>query len=257
MREALIGYTGFVGGNLLMQKPFSDLYASANIANIRGQKFDRLVCAGVSAVKWWANENPAEDLAKIDDLISHLSYVESDAFTLISTIDVFKNPCGATEDRVPDKAGLNAYGTNRLYFESFVRTRFPHASIVRLPALFGDNLRKNALYDLINRHRTININPRSAFQWYPLERLARDLDIVEKQNLQLVHFATEPVTMKALIERFFPDAEVAPETAGAPVYDFRTKYAGVFGAEVPYILRQEEIFAAMARMIAKVSAGAL
>jgi hypothetical protein len=240
-----------------MQQAFSDLYASANIANIRGKKFDRVVCAGISAVKWWANKNPTEDLAKIDDLISHLSYVEADAFTLISTIDVFKSALGVTEDCVPDTAGLHAYGTNRLHFEAFIRKRFPHAKIVRLPALFGDNLRKNALYDLINRNQTMNINPRSAFQWYPIERLAHDLDIVENQNLQLVHLATEPVTMKVIIERFFPDAEVAPEIAVASVYDFHTKYARLFGAEAPYILRQNEILAAMSRMISKALAGAL
>lgn len=249
MRQALIGSTGFVGGNLLSQQAFSDLYASANIAEIRGQAFDRIVCAGVSAVKWWANKNPEEDLAKIDNLVSHLSHVQADVFTLISTIDIFKTPNGVTEDDVPETENLHAYGSNRLYFENFIRGRFPKVHIVRLPALFGDNLRKNALYDLMNGNQTTNINPAGSFQWYPVDWLSDDLAVVEKNDLPLVHFATEPLLMQDIIDRFFPTAEVGQATKDAPSYDFHTKYADRFNSATPYMARRDSIFAAMKHTI--------
>lgn len=250
MRHALIGHTGFVGGNLTAQRSFTDTYASANIQDIRGGHFARVVCAGVSAVKWWANKNPAEDLAKIDNLISHLDKVEADVFTLISTIDVFKVPADVSEDDAPVREDLHAYGANRLYFEDFIRSRFPHAHIVRLPALFGDNLRKNALFDLMHNNQTGNINPAASFQWYPVERLGDDLDRVEQHKLPLVHLATEPLKMSEIIERFFPEAEVGPSTENAPSYDFHTKYADVFGGQNPYVVRKDAILEAMGRMIA-------
>ena len=46
MNHGLIGYTGFVGGNLLRQSEFQKLYNSSNIAEIQEQQFDYLVCAG-------------------------------------------------------------------------------------------------------------------------------------------------------------------------------------------------------------------
>ena len=49
---ALIGNTGFVGGNLLRQQPFDALFNSKNIDDIAGRSFDLVVCAGVRAEKW-------------------------------------------------------------------------------------------------------------------------------------------------------------------------------------------------------------
>lgn len=47
MTSALIGYTGFVGGNLAKQMSFDRVYNSQNIADIEGKQFNLVVCAGV------------------------------------------------------------------------------------------------------------------------------------------------------------------------------------------------------------------
>lgn len=49
MTKALIGYTGFVGTTLLKQTKFDDFYRSTNINDIKGKKFDLVVCAGAPA----------------------------------------------------------------------------------------------------------------------------------------------------------------------------------------------------------------
>ncbi len=92
MASALIGYTGFVGSNLLRARSFDDLYNSSNIGNIVGKHYDLLVCAGVPAVKWKANKEPDRDREQIAALIDPLSKVTADRFILISTIDVYSNP---------------------------------------------------------------------------------------------------------------------------------------------------------------------
>ncbi len=66
---------------------------------------------------------------------------------LISTIDVFKNSIGKNEDYSPD--AIEAYGSNRGYLENLCRSNFEKCHIIRLPGLFGENLKKNFLYDLI------------------------------------------------------------------------------------------------------------
>ena len=77
MRTALIGDTGFIGGNLARQFAFDEHYHSTNISGIRGREFDLLVCGGITAVKWWAIQNPAEDKARIDALLTELAHVRA------------------------------------------------------------------------------------------------------------------------------------------------------------------------------------
>ena len=126
--NCLIGHTGFVGSNILEQGNFDKCYNSKNITDIDGMKFDLLVCAGVSGLKWKANKHPQEDYEQIINLISHLNKVEFKKMVLISTGSVYDNPAD------------NAYGSNRLYLETYLLNNFKNVSVVRLPSLFGNNL---------------------------------------------------------------------------------------------------------------------
>ncbi|MFI5206247.1 MAG: pyridine nucleotide transhydrogenase, partial [Candidatus Paceibacterales bacterium] len=72
MGDALIGYTGFVGSNILAQRPFDLLYNSKNISDIANKNFNTVVCAGAPGTKWIANKNPEADLANIQNLINNL-----------------------------------------------------------------------------------------------------------------------------------------------------------------------------------------
>ncbi len=241
MTQALIGYTGFVGGNLLRQDEFEATYNSANIAEIEGRRFERLVCAGVTAVKWWANKNAEEDRRRIEGLIAYLSKVKVECFTLISTVDIYNSARDVTEDDRPDESTLHPYGLNRLHLEDFVKARFPRVHIVRLPALFGAGLKKNAIYDLMHDNMTDVINRASSFQWYPLRRLKDDLDLVERGGVELINFVTPPVSMQEIHQRFFAASPMGANANAAAHYDIRTKHAGLFGRDDGYVLSREEV----------------
>ena len=58
MKNALIGFSGFVGSTLLKQASFNTLYRSTTISDIRGGHFDTVVCAAAPAQKWIANREP-------------------------------------------------------------------------------------------------------------------------------------------------------------------------------------------------------
>ena len=62
MKKALIGHSGFVGGNLKAQMNFDHFFNSTNIAEIRGQKFDEVYISAAPAEKWRANKEPENDL---------------------------------------------------------------------------------------------------------------------------------------------------------------------------------------------------
>src|SRR6266852_10340 len=97
MSTALIGHTGFLGGNLARQFSFDECYRSTNIAAIRAREFDLLVSSGVTARKWWANQNPAEDRARIDSSLGNLVSVRARRVVVLSTVDVYPAPFGVDE----------------------------------------------------------------------------------------------------------------------------------------------------------------
>ena len=59
--KAIVGYTGFVGSNMLQFYVFDNFYNSKNFEEARGKHFEEIIFCGIPAVKWFANKNPNED----------------------------------------------------------------------------------------------------------------------------------------------------------------------------------------------------
>lgn len=150
MKSALIGYTGFVGGNLELQYEFNDKYNSKNIHEIVGKSFDLCICAGVKAQKWTANQNPEKDWEDIQSLINLLEQTHIKRFVLISTVDVYPQTINVDEDTEIDSSKLQAYGLNRYRLEEWVKSYYSDYLIIRLPGLFGQNIKKNFIHDILH-----------------------------------------------------------------------------------------------------------
>ena len=149
--KALVGYTGFVGGNIDRKADFDARYNSKNIGDAFGTHPDLLVYAGLRAEKYLANHEPEKDLERIREAFDNICKIGPKELVLISTSDVYKVPVGVDEDTPVDTTELHAYGLNRYYLEQWVREAYPDASIVRLPALYGVGIKKNFVYDFIKR----------------------------------------------------------------------------------------------------------
>lgn len=148
--NALVGFTGFVGSNLYACGKFDQAFNSKNIEDAYGTSPDLLIYAGVRAEKYLANDNPSKDVAQILDAENNIKKIHPKKLVLISTVDVFKSPVGVDENSAIETDGLHAYGYNRHQLELWVRGNYPDALIIRLPALFGANIKKNFLYDYMN-----------------------------------------------------------------------------------------------------------
>ena len=292
--NAIVGYTGFVGSNLYSPDRFRAAYNSKNIGDAYGTEPDLLVYAGVRAEKFLANHDPEKDMENIRQAEENIERIRPRALVLISTIDVLNHPAGADETAETGTAGLHPYGLHRCMLEQWVRGRFPDALIVRLPGLFGRNLKKNFIYDYIHRipsmlkadqfaelamrdprleayypteengfrkaavpdgeqEKVRNIftglgfsalnftDSRSRFQFYNLGRLWGDLQTALKNNLKLLHLATEPVTAGE-VYRYLTGEDFVNELDSLPAdYDFRTCHARLFGAEKDYICDRAEV----------------
>jgi hypothetical protein len=249
MRAALIGHTGFIGSNLARQFAFSECYNSKNIGGIRGREFDLLVCAGVSAVKWWANKNADEDRARIDSLIADLAEVRAKTVVVISTVDVYPLNSGVDESFDCHSRPNHAYGTNRLHFEDTLRERFADARIVRIGGVFGPGLKKNVIYDLLHDNCLEMIHPASSFQYYNVSRLWADLKRLEATDIRLINFVSEPIITGDIIARFFPGKAVGAKPAPEAHYDVRTLHSREFGAPPPYLSGAEQVLADLGEFV--------
>ena len=147
---SLVGYTGFVGSNIYVSGKFDAVYNSKNIELAYGTNPDLLIYAGLPAEKYLANNNPEKDMEQIVQAENNITQINPQKLVLISTIDVFKSPKDVDENSVVDTENLPAYGYNRYQLECWVREKYHDALIVRLPGLFGKNIKKNFIYDYMN-----------------------------------------------------------------------------------------------------------
>jgi len=248
--DALIGCTGFVGGNLARQRNFDKKYSSTNIDTIAGQEFDTVVCAGVPGTKWLANKYPRQDLAKINLLLCNLAGISCQRFVLISTVDVYCNPVLVNEDTPLTMASLHPYGQHRILVEQFVQEHFSTFHIIRLPALFGLGLKKNFVYDLLHQHCLDWTHRDSVFQYYYLQHLWRDIEIVLAADIPLVNFTTEPISARDLAKECF-SLEFTNITPQPPlVYDVGSIWTSHFSAAA-YMYTREQVLKDLAAFIAQ------
>lgn len=248
-KTALIGHSGFVGSQLLNQFKFGELFNSTNIHTIQGQTFELIVCAGVQAVKWWANQHPQEDRAKINNLLDKLKTVSAQAFVLISTVDVYPQTTGVDETFACKSKPNHAYGAHRLYVEETVQTLFPQTTIIRLPGLFGPGLKKNVIHDLLHDDCLDVINPASTFQWYYLNNLWHDIEIARAQQLKLVNLVTEPIETADIIKLFFSHKQTGICKGPLINYNIRTCYDYMFNGKNGYIHDKDTVLAQIGQFI--------
>ncbi|MCH5207646.1 MAG: NAD(P)-dependent oxidoreductase [Oscillospiraceae bacterium] len=146
----LVGYTGFVGSNIYAKGKIDRAFNSKNIAQAYGASPDLLIYAGLRAEKYLANNAPEKDMQLICEAEENIKGIDPKKIVLISTVDVFKDPVNVDETSEIYCDGLHPYGLNRYRLECWVRDNYHDAVIVRLPALFGINIKKNFIYDFIN-----------------------------------------------------------------------------------------------------------
>lgn len=202
--DALLGSSGFVGSYIRehLDPDRTKYFNSKNIHDICNQTFDTVYCACVPAVKWWANANPEKDLAQIVELTKTLTSIKCKTFIHISTIDVHT---------LEEPYGRNRHDLEQELLQHFEQHISTNIIIVRLPALFGLGLKKNYLYDLMNDNHISKININSAFQWYYLGWLWKDVEKIRKDvgKINVYNLYSEPVETAEIVKEFFPDVDPA------------------------------------------------
>lgn len=146
----LVGYTGFVGSNLCLSHDFDYRINSKNIETAFDVCPETLIYAGVPAEMFIANQYPEKDRAIIENAENNIRKIRPQRVVLISTVAVYDRTNQVDEDDEPDVDHLTPYGRNRFALEKWVEENYREHLIVRLPAIYGENLKKNFLYDFIH-----------------------------------------------------------------------------------------------------------
>lgn len=238
--NVLIGHTGFVGSNLARQWVASESFNSKNFREMIGRSFGTVVCAGTSAVKWKANQNPEDDWRDIQALIEVLKNVRAKSFVLLSTIDIYPPLQGLDESYECGLEHNHAYGRHRLALEVFCQASFD-TTIVRLPGLFGTGLKKNIIYDLLNDNCLESINPSSTFQFYHLADLWSDIEKSRNAGLSTINLFPEPLLVSDIIKEVFPGKSVGEKAAPEAHYNLKTQHSDLFGGPPGYIAKKSSI----------------
>ncbi len=216
---AILGWTGLVGQTLYHQllrngvPPSTvNLFNSKNLQAARHGNFRTLYIACMPAAKWLANRNPAADKATLEGVLEVLATVNAEQVILLSTVDA-----------VDSTAASQPYGAHRRMLEVAVSQRWPATSyILRLPALFGRGLKKNALYDLLHENNVAALCLDSTFQWYNLANLFQDINECIVKSWHVTQLVSPPIALRTIMERWFPHLLTAA-TAAQPVhYNLRT-----------------------------------
>ncbi len=250
MKSALIGHTGFVGGNLKTQFDFTDFYNSKNIEEIVGKDYNFIISAATPALRWKANQDLKADWDTIEKLVGCLKSVSAARFVLISTVDVYPNKSGVDEDTEISESDLSEpYGLHRFKLEEFVRKNFKNHTIIRCPQIYGPGVVKGFVYDLIHDNALDFTHKDSLLQFYHTKNFKKDIDFAIVNSLPLVNFAVEPTTA-AEVALYCRDMDLKTITEKAPLkFNMRSKYAYLYNKTNGYLYDKQEVLSDLKEFI--------
>lgn len=249
MTTALLGHTGFVGSNLAASTRFDDLFNSRNLDDIAGREYELVVSSAGRADSHRINADGPADWDELVGIAQRLSRARIDKLVLISTVCVY--PAGSSPDEGTElfPGELLPYGSNRARFEELVTDRFD-TFVVRLPQLYGRNLKKGIVYDLLHNYRVEHIHPDVAFQYYGLNRLWDDITVAMRLGLTSLNIATPPLRNREVAREVFDRGLLVEEGAPRPgdgySKDMRTRHAEILGSTTAgYLMSRSDEVAAL------------
>ena len=239
----VVGPTGFIGSNLVRRIGATAVYGRNDGEFLANSVHDLLICSGAPAEKWKANNDPEEDARNLESLAKNLSTAKAKNFILISTIDVLGNGTDVIERDDISLYERDSYGLNRYALELQVASEFSRSLIIRLPGMYGPGLKKNLIYDLLNYRELPNLNLDSTFQWFDVRDIWPTILLALREDLRILHLATEPITVRDLVSQLEPSRlnEFIDPHLQTKEYSMKTEFSRVISdRDGPYLKSKAE-----------------
>lgn len=139
---AVIGYTGVIGSKVFEQlKSFKQYevvgFNRDNVSELLHQEYDCVICTAPSSEKLKTNIGLANPVEEIKTLVDTIAKVKTKQFVLVSSQSALHSE--------------NRYGQVQNEVCQAVLQHHPNHSIYFVDTLYGDNLKKGFVHDLIHR----------------------------------------------------------------------------------------------------------
>ncbi|MDA7592286.1 hypothetical protein N8714_01300 [Rhodobacteraceae bacterium] len=254
MKVGIIGGRGMIGSNLVMQLASNcdiSIITRENFHNSKN-KFDTLFVSAADARKYIVNNQPINDLVDVANLALGISRYTFDRLVLISTVDVYGQVGNVGNEDTKLTFEQPSYGDNRLFLENILRgvAKDAEYQIIRLQGIIANNLTKNVIYDIKNKHEIEKVNPNCTMQFYPIELLSKNIEICASLNEEIVNLSCEPVNLLEIFKQFAPDLLHHTANSGEPtLYDVRSKHCEKLIGNKDYWITKKESMAAIEKYL--------
>ena len=89
-----------------------------------------------------------------------------------------------------------------MYLEDYCK-KFENLHIIRLPIVYGNNFKKNFIYDLCYNNDISKLNGKDIIQIYNVKNLKKDINFVIKNRLKELNISSPPLTMNYIARKYF------------------------------------------------------
>ena len=139
---AVIGYTGVIGSKVYEQLKFFKQYEVVgfnrdNLSKLLHQEYDCVICTAPSSEKFKTNIGLANPAEEIETLVDTIAKVKAKQFVLVSSQSALHSE--------------NRYGQVQNELCHAILQHHPNHSIYFMDTLYGENLKKGFVHDLIHR----------------------------------------------------------------------------------------------------------
>jgi nucleoside-diphosphate-sugar epimerase len=170
MKYFVLGGNGLIGSSiikeLLKKKQRVFNINRANYKKFINKRCDIFIYANGNSNKYFAKQNPFLDFEfSVSTVIKSINDFHFKKFIFLSSCDVYDkiSKTSTSENTLITKSN-NFYGKNKYISESIVKSYCKKWLIIRMGPLIGSNLKKNAIFNLINNKKVYaNIFSRSSF----------------------------------------------------------------------------------------------
>ncbi len=186
----LLGAKGFLGKAISLKLNKMSIkhvcITRKNYKKFVGKKCDILINSSTNSKKFLAEKNFDYDFKEtVQNVYKSIKDFKFKKYILISSSDVYNqtNKLSYTKEtsRI-DVSSLSNYAFNKYLAECLVKKKSNSWIIFRCGGLIGDGLKKNPIFDLINKKK-LYINPESQFQFISTITVAKIILIILKKNI--------------------------------------------------------------------------
>ncbi len=141
-----------------------------------GGKCDVLINANGNSRKYFPRRDPLGDFDQsVRSVRSSLVDFSTSYYVQLSSCDVYpdcSSPATTQETLIPDVTRQSPYGFHKYLAEQCVRHAAPRWLVVRLGSMVGPGLKKNPIFDILNR-QPLWLDPASQLQFMHTDAVAR------------------------------------------------------------------------------------